>query len=100
MSDHHQATGAGAPPTRKQQSYIRRLAMERGITFTPPRTRAQASRLIRELQARPKSGRRERRRELKAVRDDIARGPADAARVREDEITGYGSEASWKGGER
>ena len=102
MSDHHRATGrpGGPPPTAKQQSYLRRLAMERGITFTPPRTKAEASRLIAELKARPKSERGERRRELKAVRDDIARGPADAARVRDDELTGYGSTATWKRGER
>src|SRR5687767_7610611 len=101
MSDHHRATGgaSGSPPTSKQQSYIRRLAMERGTSFTPPRTRAEASRLIAELKNRRPSDRPEQRRELKAIRDDLARGTG-AARVRDDEVSGYGSTAAWKGAER
>jgi hypothetical protein len=102
MSDHHRATsGAGGPaPTAKQQSYLRRLAMERGVSFTPPRTRAEASAEIARLKAQPRTTSTDRRRELKAVRGDLAAGPRDAARVRDDEITGYGSSATWKSGER
>jgi hypothetical protein len=101
MSDHHRATGgsSGPPPTSKQQSYIRRLALERGVSFTPPRTVAEASRLIAELKSRPRSDRGEQRRELKAIRDDLA-GAGDAARVRDDEVAGYGSSATWTGAER
>ena len=101
MSDHHQATGGptGPPPTAKQQSYIRRLALARGVSFTPPRTRAEASRLIAELKNRPTSQQAEVRRELKSVREDLS-AARDAAQVREDEITGYGSTATWSKAER
>src|SRR4051794_28795475 len=96
MSDHHRATGGagGPPPTAKQQFYIRRLAMERGVSFTPPRTKAEASRLIGELKKRERSDRGDQRRELKAIRADLAIA-RDAARVRDDEVTGYGSTATW-----
>jgi hypothetical protein len=70
------------------------------VTFVVPRTRAQASRLIDELKRHPREPAAERRRELRAVREDLASGRADAARVREDlEVTGYGSSATWKGGQ-
>ena len=40
----------------------------------------------------------DRRREIRAVQDDMARGRGDAARVIEGvETTGYGSSATWKG---
>ena len=42
-----------ARPTRKQLSYLRRLAEQTGTTFTPPATRADASREIERLKARP-----------------------------------------------
>ena len=98
MSDHHRATGRGSgqPPTAKQQSYIRRLALQRGVSFTPPQTRAEASELIGRLKRRAVSDRGEQARELKAIREDLASGAGDAARVRDDELTGYGSTASWK----
>jgi hypothetical protein len=37
----------------------------------------------------------DRRRELRAVQDDLAGGRGDAARVRDYEISGYGSECRW-----
>jgi hypothetical protein len=41
----------------------------------------------------------DRRREIRAVRDDMARRGGDDARVIEGlDTTGYGSSASWKGG--
>jgi hypothetical protein len=70
--------------------------MQRGISFVPPRTRAEASRLIDELKRRRPEPRADRRREIRAVQDDLATGRGDAARVREDEVTGYGSSATWK----
>ncbi len=36
-------------PTSKQLTYIRRLALNRGISFTPPTTKAEASQLIAQL---------------------------------------------------
>ncbi len=36
-------------PTSKQLTYIRRLALNRGISFTPPATKTEASQLIGQL---------------------------------------------------
>src|SRR3954469_21857084 len=93
MSDHHRATdhSEGPPPTARQQSYIRRLAIGRGVTFTPPRTRAEASAVINQLKRQRREDAGTRRRELKAVRGDLASGRGDATRVREHEVAGYGS---------
>src|SRR5215211_2049439 len=100
MADHHLQTSqpVGPPPTPRQQRYLRRLALERGVSFVPPRTRFEASRLIDELKRRPPEPRSDRRREVRAVQDDLARDRGDAARVREFEISGYGSSATWKRG--
>src|SRR4051812_45982903 len=95
MTD-HQPNRTGPAPTARQQRYLRQLASRRGVSFTPPRTRAEASRLIRELQRRPADTPADRRRETRAVQDDMARGRGDAARVIEGvETTGYGSSATW-----
>jgi hypothetical protein len=100
MTDHH-PNPATAPPTERQQCYLRQLAIQRGVSFTPPRTRAQASRLIAELQRRPADPAADRRREIRGVQDDLARGRGDAARVLEGvETTGYGSSATWNRGRR
>lgn len=56
-------------PTSQQLSYLTALAERTGQTFTYPQTRRQAS--------------------------DIATGPLDAARVRDDEISGRGRSATW-----
>src|SRR4051794_32360395 len=100
MTDHHPNV-AGQAPTARQQRYLPQLATQGGISFTPPRTRAEASRLIGELQRRPADTIADRRREIRAVQDDMARGRGDAARVLEGvETTGYGSSATWTGGQR
>ena len=100
MTDHHPQTShrGGAPPTPRQQRYLRQLALERGVSFVPPTTRFEASRLIDQLKRRPPEPRSDRRREIRGVQDDLARGRGDAARVRESEISGYGSSATWKRG--
>ena len=102
MTDHHPQPShpGGPPPTPRQQRYLRQLAVQRGVSFTPPRTRAEASCLIDELKRREPEPAADRRRELRAVQKDMADGRGDAARVREDELTGYGSSASWKRGRR
>ena len=41
----------------------------------------------------------DRRRERREVRDDMAAGRGDGARVRETEVEGYGSTARWAGRE-
>jgi hypothetical protein len=100
MTDHHPQTShrAGPAPTPRQQRYLRQLALARGVSFVPPHTRREASRLIDELKRRPREPRSDRRREVRGVQDDLARGRGDAARVREFEISGYGSSATWKRG--
>ena len=87
------------PPTRKQLNYLRSLAERTGTTFAPPSTRLQARREIDRLKARTPSGRHERSED----RDAVSRGLAEqqpASRVRDDEITGYGSQARWANSQR
>src|SRR5215218_2274311 len=99
MTDHH-PQAAGPPPTGRQQRYLRQLAMQRGISFIPPRTCVEASRVIDELKRRRPDTVAERRREIRAVQDDMARDRGDAARVIEGvETVGWGSGATWKRGE-
>ena len=70
--------------------------MQRGISFVPPRTCLEASRLIDELRRRAPDRVADRRREIRAVQDDMARRRGDAARVIEGlETTGYGSNCRW-----
>jgi len=80
------------PPTQKQQRYLRTLAEQTGTSFTPPATRAEASREINRLKALKASPRHERSQDRKAV-SEAARG--DAAAPRPEEIVGYGSSATW-----
>ena len=51
MPDHHPHT-APDEPTSRQQRYLRQLAEKTGASFTPPATKAQASREIKRLQQR------------------------------------------------
>ena len=98
MTDHHSqnSRSGGRRPTARQQRYLRELAMQRGVTFTIPRTAGEASRLIDSLKRRAAEPAADRRRELRALRDDMASDRGDGARVREDlEVTGYGSSATW-----
>jgi hypothetical protein len=100
MTDHHPpTTSAGSPPTARQQRYLRQLALQRGVSFVVPKTRAEASRAIAALKRRRPEPVADRRREIRAVQDDMARDRGDAARVIHGRDTvGYGSSATWKGG--
>jgi hypothetical protein len=100
MTDHHPpTTPAGPPPTARQQRYLRQLALQRGVSFVVPKTRAEASRAIAALKRRRPEPVADRRREIRAVQDDMARDRGDAARVIHGRDTvGYGSSATWKGG--
>jgi hypothetical protein len=100
MTDHHPPTKpAELPPTARQQRYLRQLALQRGVTFAVPKTRAQASRAIDTLKRRRPEPVNDRRREILAVQDDMARSRGDNARVLEGiETTGYGSSATWTRG--
>ncbi len=74
--------------------------MQRGMSFVPPRTCFEASRLIDQLKRRAPEPAADRRREIRAVQDDMARRRGDAARVIEGiETTGCGSNATWKRGD-
>ena len=100
MTDHHPPTEPAAlPPTARQQRYLRQLALERGVTFVVPKTRAQASRAIDTLKRRQLEPFADRRREIRAVQYDLARNRGDNAKILEGvETTGYGSSATWKRG--
>ena len=82
-------------PTPKQQRYLRQLAEQTGTTFTPPRTRGEASREIRRLEQLTASSRYERREDRKAVDEGLERR-GGATAPRKDEIRGYGSNATWR----
>ena len=82
--------------TAKQLAYLKALAQRTGQTFAYPRTASQASREIRRLKAVRPSYWLEREFERQEIADAIAAGPDDAARVRDAEIHGYGSTATWK----
>jgi hypothetical protein len=83
-------------PTTRQLSYVRSLATRTGQTFTYPKTRQQASTEINRLKHTRPSSRTEVRIERKLIADQIAASPVDAARVRENEVSGHGSTATWK----
>ncbi len=82
-------------PTRRQLAYLKVLADRAGQTFQYPVTRQAASLEIERLQRAQPSSRIERRIERKQIADAIATDPDDATRVRDDELTGYGSTATW-----
>ncbi len=83
------------PPTVKQLAYLRVLTERTGRTFVSPRTSRDASLEIRKLKAAQPDSHLERRIERHEIADAIAAGPADSSRVLDQEITGYGSTASW-----
>jgi hypothetical protein len=86
---------AAKQPTRRQLAYLKVLADRAGQTFTYPSSREQASRQINRLKRAEPSTLTERRVERKLIADAIASGPHDSTRVRDDELVGYGSSATW-----
>ena len=83
------------PATHRQLAYIKELAYSRGVSFIPPTNRVQASRLIDQLQQRERSVLFE----IAADRDattlrHVEHAPSSSPR--EDEISGYGSQAHWR----
>jgi len=71
--------------------------MATGESFAWPTTQTQASREITRLKKVKRTSRADRRREEKEVRSDMATRRGGAAAVRDEEIGGYGSTASWAG---
>jgi hypothetical protein len=88
-------TTTNGKPTSRQLSYLKSLANRTGQTFSYPHTSRQASQEINRLKHAQPSSRTERYVERKLIADQIATGPLDAARVRDDEISGRGSTATW-----
>jgi len=82
-------------PASRQLSYLKALADRTGQSFIYPRTAAEASAQINRLKNARSSSRTERRVERKLIADQIQAGPADSAGVRDDEISGHGSSATW-----
>jgi hypothetical protein len=92
---HTEVQRAPKQPTRRQLAYLKVLADRAGQTFTYPITRDEASLQIARLKRAEPSMRTERRVERKVIADAIATGPGDSARVRDDELAGYGSNCRW-----
>jgi len=84
-----------AQATPRQLSYLKSLANRAGQTFTYPKTAAQASAEINRLKHTRPSTQTERHIEHKLIADQIQAGPLDSARVRDDEISGRGSNCRW-----
>lgn len=82
-------------PTPRQLRYLRSLAEQTGTTFTTPRSFGEASQQIKELEQRKRTPKSEVQRERRAVSRDMATCRGDAAQIRPDELSGYGSSASW-----
>ncbi len=93
------ATRTPKAPSRKQLNFLRRLASEKGQTFTYPQTSGQATAEIRRLLDQTSSSRVERYLDREAVSVMRAERPYDATQVRRDEIMGYGSTATWTHGD-
>jgi hypothetical protein len=75
--------------------YLRDLANSGGQTFRYPQTRAEASAEIRRLRARRPDSRLARAVERREGERAAPREQFDAAAVRPQEISGYGSHARW-----
>ncbi len=86
------------PPSPKQLRALRNLAGATGQSYTYPQTGSEASKEITRLKKVAPTSRSDRHRELKSVRRAMASGRGDAARVRDDELQGYGSTAAWSQG--
>ena len=94
MPSHHPHT-ATDKPTPRQKRYLRQLAEQSGTSFTPPATKAQASREIKRLEGRARDPRADRIRDQRAVQTDLQTRAGDSARYRASDTTGYGSSARW-----
>jgi hypothetical protein len=81
-------------PSARQLAYLRALADRTGQTFAYPQTRRQASLEIQRLERVASDTSIERAIEIKQTRAAVQQ-LADSSAVRPDEISGYGSSATW-----
>lgn len=70
--------------------------MRTGRSFAYPQTFAAADAEIKRLRGEKRTNAAERRRETRAVRDDMATRRGDASAVRLGELGGFGSSAHWR----
>lgn len=87
---------ASNPPTPRQLSYLRDLALGRGQTFAYPKTFEEASREIKRLLKGERTPRADRRQEARAISAEMAERRGDSARIRDHELGGYGASAHWR----
>ncbi len=85
-------------PSPGQLRLLRILAEETGSSFSYPATFDAADREIKRMKKLKKTSRSDRRREMRELRTEMAERRGDSARVRSDELAGYGSSASWSRG--
>lgn len=83
-------------PRPEELALLRKLADGCGETFAYPQTQAEADAEIVRLEGRPVSSDLERWFDSVRVRNDLARGPRDAAAVHSSEIVDYGSRCHWR----
>ncbi len=83
------------PPSPKQLRYLEGLREATGQTYTYPKTSGEASKEITRLKKVKRTSRSDRRREVQSVRRAMASGRGDGARIRDDELSGYGSTSTW-----
>lgn len=83
-------------PSPRQLQFHRDLVEQTGTAFPVPETKDQARRQITVMLALPRDHRADHARERRAIRADFGEQSGDAARVRDDELSGYGSTASWR----
>ena len=95
MSSSNTHSRSARKPTPRQLRYLRLLAERSGTTFTMPRTVSEAKRLIDELKDRKGTPRADIARERRQVADDMATRRGDGARVKPEELSGWGSSATW-----
>jgi hypothetical protein len=82
------------PATSKQLRLLRSLADRTGGSFAYPQTSAEASEEIRRMKGLGTTPPADRRREIRAVREDMSRR-RESSSVKADELGGYGSTAGW-----
>ena len=83
------------PASAKQRRYVKSLMLAVGESGALPKTSAEAHAEIERLKARRRLSPAELRREAFEARCEAGERHGDAAAVRPEEISGYGSRATW-----
>jgi len=82
-------------PTPRQLRFLRTLTVQTGQTFTTPHTRRQASAEIARLRQAGTDRTGDIARERAQISRDLQERPRDAVRFSPEEVSGYGSTATW-----